>query len=180
MAEADAATTTDAGAGEAEGKGKSKSKLVIIIAGAVVLLGLGGGGAYLLGLVGGGGDAQAAKEAASQQEGHTGTEKGGGEEKSAIASLDNFVVNLADEESPRYLKVLMNVEFLGNEVPPAFATRRPQIRDLVLTLLSSKFVADVRTIEGKQQLRDEVTARINRVLEDDVVKAVYFGEFIVQ
>jgi len=56
----------------------------------------------------------------------------------------------------------------------------PQIRDLLLTLLSSKTFDEVRTAEGKQQLREEIIARVNQVLDRDVVKAVYFTEFIVQ
>jgi len=38
----------------------------------------------------------------------------------------------------------------------------------------------VRTAEGKQQLREEIIARVNQVLDRDIVKAVYFTEFIVQ
>jgi flagellar FliL protein len=74
----------------------------------------------------------------------------------------------------------MKVEFFGPEAPPRFSARQAQIRDLLLSLLGSKTVADIRTVEGKQQLRDEVMARISRVIEEDVVKAVYFAEFIVQ
>jgi flagellar FliL protein len=150
-----------------------KKKLLSIIGGAVLLMAVGGGGAYFLD--GGGGDAEAAKKEAA-----SGTEGDHGAEEASIVTLDTFVVNLADDNSQRYLKVQMKVEFFGKETPPRFTSRRPQIRDLLLTLLSSKQVADVRTVEGKQQLRDEIIARISRVIEDDAVKAVYFAEFIVQ
>ena len=39
---------------------------------------------------------------------------------------------------------------------------------------------DIRTPEGKQQLREEIIARVNQVLDRDLAKAVYFTEFIVQ
>ena len=41
-------------------------------------------------------------------------------------------------------------------------------------------IDDVRTPDGKQQLREEIINRVNQVLERDAVKAVYFTEFIVQ
>jgi flagellar FliL protein len=165
-----------------------KSKLILALVAVVVLGGL-GGGAYVM--LGKGGDAEAAKHGADDG-GHKGSkdgkhgkegkgsEKGAPDAEDAIVALDTFVVNLADENAQRYLKVTMKVEFFGPEAPPRFAARQAQIRDLLLSLLGSKTVADVRTIEGKQQLRDEVMARISRVIEEDVVKAVYFAEFIVQ
>ena len=175
MADADEATSPEAA--EQGKKGKSSQLLIIIVAAVVLVLG-GGASAYFLGVFGGGDEAEAAKK----EGGHRGDD-GHGEDvdgANSLAMLDTFVVNLNDPKSQRYLKVTMQVEFFGDDPPERFSTRRPQIRDLVLTLLSSKGVADVRTIEGKQQLRDEVIARINRVIDDDVVKAIYFAEFIVQ
>lgn len=163
---------------EPEGRKGGKSKLVLILF-AIVALGGIGGGAYVM--LGSGGSAEAAKR--EPDKGAAGGEEGapaGVDGEDAIVALDTFVVNMADENAQRYLKVTMKVEFFGEEVPLRFSRRRAQIRDLLLSLLGSKTVADVRTIEGKQQLREEVIARINRVLEDDVVRAVYFSEFIVQ
>ena len=162
---------------EAKAPQKGKSKLVIALVAVVALGGL-GGGAYVM--FGSGGGAEAAKHEPAKTSQGKGDAVEPGDAEDAIVALDTFVVNLADENAQRYLKVTMKVEFFGDEVPARFSQRRPQIRDLLLSLLGSKTVADVRTIEGKQQLRDEVIARITRVLEDDVVKAVYFAEFIVQ
>ena len=58
--------------------------------------------------------------------------------------------------------------------------RLPQMRDLLLTLFTSKTFDEIRTPEGKQQLREEIIERVNQVLDRDLVKAVYFTEFIVQ
>ncbi len=169
-----------------------KSKLLIILIAVAVVLGAGGGVAYFTGVLGGAGEAEAAKPPAAhgqkkkdghgKQAGAHGEPAAHGEEEGAgsVAPLDPFVVNLADEGTQRYLKVTMKLEFLGAQPPPHFSGKQAQIRDLVLTLLSSKSVGDVRTVEGKAQLRDEIIARVNRVLADDAVKAVYFAEFIVQ
>jgi flagellar FliL protein len=167
--------------GEAQGAAPKggKSKLIIILLAVVVLLGAGGGLAYFFGGSGSGsGEAQAAKE--PDAHGAAAEAAGGGHEAGSVVPLDSFVVNLADEDAQRYLKVTIKVEFFGDQIPPLFHSRQAQIRDLLLTLLSSKNMEDVRTVEGKSQLRDEIIARVNRVLDDDAVKAVYFAEFIVQ
>lgn len=98
----------------------------------------------------------------------------------ALEPLDPFIANLSDEDGRRYLKATLQVEFYDSIVPPEFHHRLPQTRDMLLTLLSSKTFADVRTPQGKAVLREEIVNRVNTVLNEDAVKAVYFTEFIVQ
>ena len=98
----------------------------------------------------------------------------------ALLPLDTFIANLADEDGRRYLKATLHVEFFAASVPDEFTARVPQMRDLLLTLLTSKLFAEIRTPEGKALLRDEIINRMNRALNKDLVKAVYFTEFIVQ
>ena len=103
-----------------------------------------------------------------------------GTTEGALEPMDPFIANLADEDGQRYLKATLQVEFFDAIVPPEFNRRLPQSRDMLLTLFSSKTFADVRTPQGKAVLREEIVNRLNTVLNEDVVKAVYFTEFIVQ
>jgi flagellar FliL protein len=98
----------------------------------------------------------------------------------ALEPMDPFIANLSDEDGHRYVKATIQLEFYDSIVPPEFHRRLPQTRDMLLTLLSSKTFADVRTPQGKAVLRDEIVNRVNTVLNEDAVKAVYFTEFIVQ
>ena len=98
----------------------------------------------------------------------------------ALLALEPFIANLGDEDGKRYLKATLQVEFFGTRVPDEFTTRQAQVRDLLLTLFTSKQFAEIRTPQGKALLRDEIINRINRAISHDLVKAVYFTEFIVQ
>jgi len=98
----------------------------------------------------------------------------------ALVPLEPFIANLADEQGTRYLRATLQVELYDARVPDEFQARIPQVRDLLLTLFTSKAFAEVRTPQGKAQLREEVVSRINRALQKDLVKAVYFTEFVVQ
>jgi len=175
MAEGEDSTPQPAGDESAPAKQRSKLPL---IASAVVLLAGGGAAAWYLGVLpfGGGKSRHAEATAAVEEGGHGKADKGPG----PILPLETFIANLADEGGSRYLKATFQIEFLGATVPPDVNAHLPQIRDLLLTLLSSKTFDEVRTAEAKQQLRDEIIARVNQVLDRDVVKAVYFTEFIVQ
>src|SRR5439155_23781030 len=117
---------------------------------------------------------------AAKEEGGEVKERETRPEVGALPALGPFIANLADEDGKRYLKATGQVEFLEGKVPPEVNARLPQIRDLLLTLFTSKLFAEIRTPQGKALLRDEIINRLNRVLRHDVVKAIYFTEFIVQ
>lgn len=176
----------------AEGAEKKKSKLVpmigsgvVVLAGAVAALWYLGIGPFAVGA-----PTHAEATAAIEGDGHGGGDGGHGEEaasghgggsgKGSLLSLDPFIANLADEGGRRYLKATFQIDFGNADVPPAMQARLPQARDLLLTLFTSKTFDDIRTPEGKQQLREEIIARVNQVLDRDLAKAVYFTEFIVQ
>ena len=155
----------------AEASKKGTSMLFVMLA-VVVLLGGGGGAAWFFGLLPHTKKAEAKEEAKEQQPKEP--------DVGAMLPLDPFVANLSDEEGRRYLKATLQIEFFGPRVPEEFHERAPQMRDLLLTLFTSKTFAEVRTPEGKSVLREEIINRMNHALHKDVVKAVYFTEFIVQ
>ena len=148
---------------------QGKGKLLVVVGGVLVLAGGGAGAAWRLGLLSHGAPAEA-KEDTKDERPAVG----------ALLPLDPFIANLADEDGKRYLKATLQVEFFASQVPPDFNSRIPQMRDLLLTLFTSKQFTEIRTPQGKALLRDEIINRMNRVLNRDAVKAVYFTEFIVQ
>ena len=99
---------------------------------------------------------------------------------STVLPLDPFIANLSDRDGGRYIKTTIQLEFAGAEPPDWLDKRMPQVRDMILTLLTSKSFDDIRTPEGKQLLRDEIILRANQALQSESVTAVYFTDFIVQ
>jgi flagellar protein FliL len=157
-------------------------KLVILIVGATLLVGLGGTIAY----VKFSGHKEESSE--SQQSATSGKqEAAAGKSQStatsapgAIYDVDPFIVNLADVPESRYLKLTVKLELDRPEISTELGARVPQVRDTILILLSSKDVASLRTPQGKFQLRDELTLRVNALLPKGGVRSAYFTEFVVQ
>ena len=141
----------------------------IVVPAVAVLVLAAGGTAWLFGSFGAGTSAEAKGDPRELRS-----------DAGALLGLDPFVVNLADEDGSRYLKATIELEFFGTRVPNEVNARLPQVRDLLLTLFSSKLFADVRAVEGKAELREEIVNRVNHALRRDLVKAVYFTEFVVQ
>ena len=95
-------------------------------------------------------------------------------------ALDPFVVNIADRDRDRYLKLKAELEVTDPQVRAELDFRTAQIRDLVISLLGSKSFDEIRSIEGKNFLREELLLRMNAVLMRGRIHRIYFTEFIVQ
>ena len=184
------------GAPAEEVKPKSKKKLISIIAVVVLLLG-GGAGAFLM--MGG-----EKKDPAHEEE------KAREEVLSyATVELDPFIVNLSENSS--FLKVKILLEYdpslvggasgggaggaggtggghggggAGGEkgLPGIMGEREPMIRDAIIRVISGKKAAGVLSLEGKEQLKEELIEAINEAigLDEAPVVNLYFVDFIVQ
>jgi flagellar FliL protein len=157
-------------------------KLIVIIVVAALMAGVGGTFAVIK-LAGGG-----AKESERAEEHKPETsakadaprESAGKRAPGAMFDVEPFIVNLADTPEIRYLKITIKLEVENEAIAAELATRVAQIRDTILVLLSSKDVNTVRTPQGKFQLRDEITQRVNGLLSRPGIRAAYFTDFVVQ
>ncbi len=156
-------------------------KMVILIVAGTFVFGLGGAFAlFKLMARGQGGDDQRTEAAAGQgvtDAKHSVSKVTGA---GAIFDVEPFIVNLADTPEVRYLKLTVKLELENQDVSAELASRMPQLRDTILTLLTSKDAASIRTPHGKFQLRDEITQRVNSLLPKPGVRAAYFTDFVVQ
>ena len=97
-----------------------------------------------------------------------------------IFDLEPFIVNLMDQPETRYLKLTVKLELESDAMKEEVTKRTPQVRDAILILLTSKDSATLRSTQGKFQLRDELTGRVNAVLPKAGVRSAYFTDFVVQ
>ncbi|MGD9085615.1 MAG: flagellar basal body-associated FliL family protein [Desulfobacterales bacterium] len=94
--------------------------------------------------------------------------------------LETFIVNLADEERSRYLRITMDLELVEATDSEKLNQRLPQIRDRILMILPSKRFEEIASMEGKTALRDEIINKLNSLFPRAVVTNIFFTEFVVQ
>ncbi len=164
---------------ETEVKKKSPLKLIIILV--VVLAVVGGGGffAYLKFLAP---KPKPTKTQVINQEEEEEPETEGDEvpKMGQMFNLEPFIVNLAGKKEAHYLKVKMSLELKGKKILDEINMRLPQVRDIIIEILSNKSFEELATLHGKEHLKNEITIRLNSILKTGSVKHVYFTEFVMQ
>ncbi len=157
-----------------EPKKGSPLKLIVIL---VVALGaLGGGGFFAYSKF-----FKKAPPAEQAGEAHAKPADAKGQpEKLVIFDWEPLLVNLADPGGKRYLKLNMKVELTNEKALEELKNRSFQLKDAMLMLLSGKEFEDISTASGKQALKQETIAQVNKLLKTGQVKEIYFTDFIVQ
>ena len=98
---------------------------------------------------------------------------------------DTFTVprldlNLGNAIENRFIRIAIAIEYRGGENQGFELKRREaQIKDIVITCVSSKTRISLISEDGKENLRREILNRINEVT-DRPVQNVYFTEFFVE
>jgi len=171
---------------ETQAKKSSSLVLIIIIVILILLLVVGGLLAFLL--MSGNDDATQAQTAQAQTEQvQSAAPKSAAGKRSndyinmgPVYPLDQFIVNLLSESGSRYLKTKVDLELSAETLTPEIDKKKPLIRDIIVSTLSSKTYEEVSTQKGKNRLKDEIVDRLNEVLADGHIKNIYFTDFVVQ
>lgn len=110
-------------------------------------------------------------------------EKAKKETVQATLNLEPFLVNLADKDAVRFVKVTFRLGVTEKNAEEEIGKNNiflAATRDSVISLLTSKTSDEILTAEGKTKLRQEVQARINAVIPKGKVLEVYIVDFVVQ
>ncbi|HEV7556646.1 MAG TPA: flagellar basal body-associated FliL family protein [Kofleriaceae bacterium] len=104
-----------------------------------------------------------------------------------VMALDpSFVVNLDEPGvggsafTARYLKCSIQLELADAEAEHAIEKSKQLIRDAILSHLSGLHIKDTLGAEGKDHIRTELMAKIDKILGPGKVKRMFFQEFVVQ
>ena len=105
-------------------------------------------------------------------------------ESTYIEITPEFVINFQDRNGrAKFMKVEMSVSTRDEAVPDAVARHLPAIRNNLVLLLSRQVYDDLLTNEGKEALRQQALAEVQKVLEGQIgktgVEELYFSSFVM-
>ncbi|MEE2904096.1 MAG: flagellar basal body-associated FliL family protein [Myxococcota bacterium] len=102
------------------------------------------------------------------------------EGESVNVPLKAFVINLADADAPRYLKVDITLQIVDKEAEKEVEQYNATVRDTILAYLSGLSAQQTVGPIGKSDMKYAIKKSINDVLPSAPVERVFFTQFIVQ
>ena len=126
------------------------------------------------------GDPVAEGEAAEEVE----EEVEGANEEIYYDMKESLIVNFPKGSSASLIQVSISLLVKGEETVAALKKHEPMIRNNLLMAISAKGSDNLRTMEGKEALREEMLKEISKVMKrmtkKDKVKNVFFTTFVMQ
>lgn len=104
----------------------------------------------------------------------------GKEQVSEMFAISDIVINPAGTGGSRYLSVSFSFDLESAETYALFEAREPVIRDALITILSSRTVAQLTDAKQKEIVRYQIKKRVSKLLKTDELAAVYYTDFVLQ
>jgi flagellar FliL protein len=114
---------------------------------------------------------------AEKAESGEGGEHVGGSE---FFTIESIVVNPAETQGTRYLSCSVSFEVGSKEDVKAFEEKSVRIKDLLITILSSKTVEELADIKLRNDMRRQILTVVNRFTQPAQATAVYLTDFVLQ
>lgn len=162
---------------ESPAGGSKKKKILIIILIAVLLLIIAGGGAGLYFFLR---DGKGSDDNVNKTTEVPVPDLDKSSNIGPMVIIDEFIVNIISAENNHYVKASFTLELTNEVVLEEVNRRMPQIRDSILLLVGNKTYDELLDLQGKKQLKAELSSKINSFLITGRVKSIYFTQFVVQ
>lgn len=96
--------------------------------------------------------------------------------------LGEFQVNLDEPGYRRYVKVTVHVGFKNQKLEEELNDKdvNVQIRSAVTSILRSKKVEDMRSLEECENIQKQIKEKINTIIKTDKIDSVYFTDILIQ
>ena len=95
-----------------------------------------------------------------------------------------FVVNITNEGGAAFLQVNAQFKVKNEELKQHLYSHLPAIQHTVMLVLSEQTASGIRSVKGKQKLREVTLKEIQEFLTaqigDPIVEEIYFTGFIIQ
>lgn len=92
---------------------------------------------------------------------------------------DDFLVNLADTDSKRYLKTKIFIGYDNSKMASELSSNKAVIRDAINSVLRTKKASDI-TPKGVEDLKKEILDRISPIFQNGKPNNIYFYDILVQ
>jgi len=104
----------------------------------------------------------------------------GGKTASVVYNIDDIVINPAGTGGTRFLSASFAFELESDAAAKEFEAREAIIRDALITILSSKSIAQLTDVKQKEITRYQIKKRISEILNTEELAGVFYTDFVLQ
>jgi flagellar protein FliL len=97
-----------------------------------------------------------------------------------LVKLDSIVVNLSSAGNGSYLKTEISLMYTDSEKTEMIDKKISPIRDVVIKNLMKYSPDDLLASGGLDKVGEKLKLDINSALGEDVIKKIYFTDFLIQ
>lgn len=110
---------------------------------------------------------------------------GGGNSNSPFIPLNPpIIVNIVDGGKVRHMQVIIEIKLVDPTESAKVDLHKGPIRHELILLLSSQDAATISSALGKEQLRKDALAAVQKVMQEQegkpIIESLYFTNFIIQ
>jgi flagellar FliL protein len=106
--------------------------------------------------------------------------KGEDELASQVVVVKDVIVNPAGTNGTRFLVTTIGLEVPTTEAKTELEQKEVQTRDILTTILAGKRLEELTSPQQKEELREEIHQRVDKILKSAKLKNVYISKFIIQ
>ncbi len=97
-----------------------------------------------------------------------------------IFLIKDIIINPAGTNGTRFLLTTVGIEVSTPEAQQELEKKEVQVRDLLNSILTSKGLNELVSIEQRELLRVEISKQVGGLLKSGKLRNVYFSKFIIQ
>lgn len=98
-----------------------------------------------------------------------------------VVAMDSFTVNLNTEgRTNSYLKTEISFMYIDDSKTELFTEKKSRIRDIIIKDLMEYSSAELLASGGMEYVKAKLKTEVNTVFGEDVVKEIYFTDFLIQ
>jgi flagellar basal body-associated protein FliL len=94
--------------------------------------------------------------------------------------VSDMIINPAETNGTRFLNTTIGLGVGDVLAKTALEERSAQVRDALISILTTKTIPELVHPDGKKILRKEIIERINRIIAPQHIMEVYFVDFVLQ
>jgi flagellar basal body-associated protein FliL len=98
-----------------------------------------------------------------------------------VIAMDSFTVNLStDGRANSYLKTDISFMYYDDSKTELFTEKKSRIRDIIIKDLMEYSSAELLASGGLEYVKTKLKTQVNTVFGEEVVKEIYFTDFLIQ